>query len=97
VPLPGGGVLDLDQQRQAFTPLSSGGRNNTRITLLGHHNSTAPLYATNSSGYFAEQGEWPLVAMFAVLLILALISLRYLICLRQSISPMSRPYKQEDQ
>lgn len=51
----------------------------------------------NSSGYFAEQGEWPPVAMFAVLLILALISLYFLICLRQSISPMSRPYKQENQ
>jgi hypothetical protein len=55
------------------------------------------LYAVNSSGYFAEQGEWPLVAMFAVLLILALISLRFLIYLRQPILPMSRPHKQEDQ
>jgi len=31
-----------------------------------------------SPGYFAQQGQWPLVAMFAVLLILALVSLRLL-------------------
>ena len=31
-----------------------------------------------SPGYFAQQGQWPLVAMFGVLLILALISLRLL-------------------
>ncbi len=29
----------------------------------------------NSPGYFAEQGEWPLVGMFGVLLILTLLSL----------------------
>lgn len=34
------------------------------------------LYAVvNSSGYFAQKREWPMVGMFAVLLILALISL----------------------
>jgi len=31
-----------------------------------------------SPGYFAQQGQWPLAAMFAVLLILALVSLRLL-------------------
>lgn len=36
----------------------------------------------NSPGYFAQQGEWPLVAMFVVLLILALISLRSLMWMR---------------
>lgn len=36
----------------------------------------------NSSGYFADQGEWPLVAMFAVLLILALVGLRFLMWVR---------------
>jgi len=34
------------------------------------------LYAViNSSGYFAEKRKWPMVGMFAVLLILALVSL----------------------
>jgi len=34
------------------------------------------LYAVvNSSGYFAQKREWPMVGVFAVLLILALISL----------------------
>jgi hypothetical protein len=32
----------------------------------------------NSPGYFAQQGAWPLVAMFVALLILALVSLRLL-------------------
>lgn len=31
-----------------------------------------------SPGYFAQQGAWPLVAMFAVLLLLALFSIRQL-------------------
>jgi hypothetical protein len=31
-----------------------------------------------SPGYFAQQGVWPLVGMFAVLLVLALVSLRTL-------------------
>jgi len=34
------------------------------------------LYAViNSPGYFAEKRQWPMVGMFAVLLILALVSL----------------------
>jgi hypothetical protein len=32
-----------------------------------------------SPGYFAQQGQWPLVAMFAVLLVLALGSMRGLL------------------
>lgn len=32
-----------------------------------------------SPGYFAQQGVWALVGMFAVILVLALISLRYLV------------------
>jgi len=32
-----------------------------------------------SPGYFAHQGQWPLVIMFAVLLVLALISIRKLL------------------
>jgi len=31
-----------------------------------------------SPGYFAQQGAWPLVVMFAVLLVLALVSIRRL-------------------
>jgi hypothetical protein len=31
-----------------------------------------------SPGYFAQRGEWPLVGVFAVLLLLALLSLVYL-------------------
>jgi hypothetical protein len=31
-----------------------------------------------SPGYFAQQGVWPLVGMFAVILVLALVSLRQL-------------------
>ena len=33
----------------------------------------------NSSGYFAQIGQWPLVLMFAVLLILSLVSVKRLI------------------
>ena len=33
----------------------------------------------NSSGYFAQLGQWPLVLMFAVLLILSLVSVKRLI------------------
>ncbi len=32
-----------------------------------------------SPGYFAQQGQWPLVGMFAVLLVLALVSIRRLL------------------
>jgi lipopolysaccharide export LptBFGC system permease protein LptF len=34
--------------------------------------------AINSSGYFAEQGDWPPVVVFAVLLLLALLNARSL-------------------
>lgn len=48
--------------------------------------TTLPLVANGmliytvivSPGYFAQRGQWPLVAMFAVLLVLALFSIRSL-------------------
>lgn len=39
----------------------------------------------NSHGYFADQGEWPLVVMFAILLTLTLFSLRSLNSMRTEV------------
>jgi hypothetical protein len=41
------------------------------VVLTQHGRGTAVV----SPGYFAQQGQWPLVGMFAVLLALAVVSI----------------------